>query len=99
MDVYEEYDWNCPEDAAKNQKIVEKRRLLKFLLGHNKDLDEVHGSILGTKPLPTIREAFAEVKREESRKKLMLGKQTAAATTESSALAARGQSSNNGRNQ
>ena len=52
-----------------------------------------------TKPLPTIREAFAEVKREESRKKLMLGKQTAAATTESSALAARGQSSNNGGNQ
>ena len=94
MDVYEEYDWNCPEDTAKNQKIVEKRRLFKFLLGPNKDLDEVRGSILGTKPLPTIHEAFAEVKREESWKKLMLGKQTAAATTESSALAARGQSSN-----
>ncbi|RVW15422.1 hypothetical protein CK203_082618 [Vitis vinifera] len=62
LDVYEEYDWNCPEDTAK---------------------------ILGTKPLPTIHEAFAEVKREESWKKLMLGKQTAAATTESSALAAR----------
>ena len=71
----------------------------QVLIGLNKDLDEVRGRILGTKPLPTIHEAFAEVKREESWKKLMLGKQTAAATTESSALAARGQSSNNGGNQ
>ena len=88
LDVYEEYDWNCPEDAAKYQKIVEKRQLFKFLLGGlNKDLDEIRGRILGTKALPTIREAFTEVKREESRKKLMLGKQTAVAITESSALA------------
>ena len=27
---------------------------------------------MGIKPFPTIREAFAEVKREESRKKLMM---------------------------
>ena len=100
LDVYEEYDWNCPEDAAKYQKIVEKRQLFKFLLGGlNKDLDEIRGRILGTKALPIIREAFTEVKREESRKKLMLGKQTAVAITESSALATRGQSSNNGGNQ
>ena len=94
LDVYKEYDWNCPEDAAKYQKIVEKRQLFKFLLGLIKDLDEVRGRILGTKPLPTICEAFVEVKREESRKKLMLGKQIAATIIESSALAARGQSSN-----
>lgn len=33
----------------------------KFLLGLNKDLDEVRGKIMGMKPLPTIREAFLEV--------------------------------------
>ena len=87
LDVYEEYDWKCPEDVAKYQKIVEKIWLYKFLLGLNKHLDEVRGRILGTKPLPTICEAFAEVKREETQKKLMLGKQIAIATTESSTLA------------
>ena len=95
MDVYEEYDWKCPKNVAKYQKIVEKRRLFKFLLGLNKHLDEVRGRILGTKPLPTICEAFTEVKREETWKKLMLGKQTAIATTESSTLATRGQFNNN----
>ncbi|KAL6332917.1 hypothetical protein AAG906_019922 [Vitis piasezkii] len=81
---------NVPQKVAKYQKIVEKRRLFKFLLGLNKHLDEVHGRILGTKPLPIICEAFAEVKREETRKKLMLGKQIAIATIESSTLATRG---------
>ncbi|RVW78433.1 Retrovirus-related Pol polyprotein from transposon TNT 1-94 [Vitis vinifera] len=84
------YDWKCPKNVAKYQKIVEKRRLFKFLLGLNKHLDEVRGRIIGTKPLPTICEAFTEVKREETWKKLMLGKQTAIATTESSTLATRG---------
>ena len=41
LDMFEEYDWNCPEDGIKYQKIIEKKRLYKFLLGLNKDLDEV----------------------------------------------------------
>ncbi|RVW29008.1 hypothetical protein CK203_088929 [Vitis vinifera] len=40
-----------------------------------------------TKPLPSIREAFSEVRREESRKKVMMGSQN-------SALVARGSPSN-----
>lgn len=59
-------------------------------MGLNKDLDEVRGRILGTKPLPKIREAFSEVRREESRRKLMLGTSISAPSTESSAMAARG---------
>ncbi|RVX00220.1 Retrovirus-related Pol polyprotein from transposon RE1 [Vitis vinifera] len=39
----------------------------------NRELDDVRGRIMGIKPLPTLREAFSEVRREESRKKVMMG--------------------------
>lgn len=55
LDMFEEYDWKCPEDATKYREIVEKKRVYKFLIGLNKHLDEVRGRILGTKPLPNIR--------------------------------------------
>lgn len=44
----------------------------QILLGLNKDLDEVRRRIMRTKPLLIIREGFAKVQREESRKKLMM---------------------------
>ena len=88
--MFETNDWDCHTDGNRYKKIVEKKRLYKFLLGLNKNLDEVRGRILGTKPLPNIREAFSEVRREESRKKVMMGSQTTSTVTESSALAAHG---------
>ena len=50
LDVYEEYDWNCPEDAAKYKKIVEKRRLFKFLLGSTRTLMRSVGGSLVPNP-------------------------------------------------
>ena len=32
LDMFEEYDWNCSEDGIKHRKIIEKKRLYKFLL-------------------------------------------------------------------
>ncbi|RVW40619.1 hypothetical protein CK203_079174 [Vitis vinifera] len=58
---------------SNNRKIVEQKRLFKFFLGLNRELDDVRGRIMGIKPLPTLREAFSEVRREESRKKVMMG--------------------------
>jgi len=52
--------------------MVEKDRDSYFLHGLNFDLDEVRGRILGTKPLPSFKEVFAEVRREESKQKVML---------------------------
>ena len=66
---------------------MEQKQIFKFLIGLNKNLDEVRGRVMGTKPLPSIREAFSEVRREESRKKVMMGSQN-------SALVARGSPSN-----
>ena len=66
---------------------MEQKQTFKFLIGLNKNLDEVRGRVMETKPLPSIREAFSEVRREESRKKVMMGSQN-------SALVARGSPSN-----
>ncbi|KAJ1404398.1 gag-polypeptide of LTR copia-type [Sesbania bispinosa] len=90
LDIYEDVQWSCTEDKKKYKELVEKDRIYKFLLGLNTELDEVRGRILGTKPLKTIREVFSEVRREESRRKVMLGKSSAAPCIEGSAMAARG---------
>ena len=84
LNTFETTKWDCPTDAVKYKKIVEKKRIYKFLLGLNKDLDEVRGRILGTKSLPNIREIASEVRREESRKKVMLGTQTSQPVTTTS---------------
>lgn len=88
--MYELNEWESPGDAAKYKKIVEKKRIYTFLLGLNKNQDEVRGRILATKPLPNIREAFSKVPREESKKKLMLGSSPHQSDIEGSALAASG---------
>ncbi|KAJ1421803.1 Retrotransposon gag domain [Sesbania bispinosa] len=90
LDIYEDIDWKCIEDRKQYKTLVEKNRIYQFLLGLNKNLDEVKGRKLGTKPLLSICEAFAEVRKEESRRKIMLGGQINSVNTESSALAARG---------
>ncbi|PON52788.1 hypothetical protein PanWU01x14_206300 [Parasponia andersonii] len=51
----------------------ENKRVFDFLHGLNKELDEVRGHVVGFKPFPGIREAFAEVRREKAKKRVMLG--------------------------
>ncbi|KAI3470119.1 hypothetical protein Pfo_026782 [Paulownia fortunei] len=87
LDMFEVYSWKCPEDSSLYKTIVEQKRTFKFLLGLNKDLDEVRGRIIGIKPQPTIREAFSEVRWEESRRKVMVvGDSSMTPTMEGSAL-------------
>ena len=72
MDLFYDPNWECKADSLKYSKMLEKERVFDFLQGLNSDLDEVRGRLLGTKPLPSLREVFAEVRREESRKRVML---------------------------
>ena len=72
MDIFYEIKWECSEDGRKHDKMVEKKRVFDFLHGLNSYLDEVRGRLRGTKPFPSMREVFAEVRSEESRKKVML---------------------------
>lgn len=66
-------------------------RVFEFLAGLNRDLDDVRGRILGRRPLPSTRDVFAEVRREEARQKVML-KEAFPAEPEISALLSRGSS-------
>ncbi|RVW84312.1 putative mitochondrial protein [Vitis vinifera] len=73
------------------------KETVQVLLGLNRELDDVRGRIMGIKPLPSLREAFSEVRREESRKKVMMGsKEQPAPTLDASALAARSFNSSGG---
>lgn len=62
--------------------------IYKFLLGLNKELDEVRGRVFGTKSMPNLRQVFSKVRREESCRRVMLGT-SASSTVEGSALATR----------
>ena len=74
LDLFNDYEWKSTADYNHNKKMVEDYRIYKFLARLNVDFDEVRGRILGRQPLPAIGEVFAEVRREESRRNVMLGK-------------------------
>lgn len=75
LNMFETHTWKCPKDTNLYEKIEEKKRNFNFLLGLNENLDEVRGRAMGTKPLPNLGETFIKVRREESKKKLMMGTQ------------------------
>ncbi|KAF7814569.1 Retrovirus-related Pol polyprotein from transposon RE1 [Senna tora] len=99
LDMFECPEWKCSEDAATYQKLVEKERIYKFLLGLNKSLDNIRGRILSVKPLPSLREVLSTVRHEESRRKLMLGSLVDSDPMNGSALAVHGVSHNPGNGQ
>ncbi|RVW84718.1 hypothetical protein CK203_046677 [Vitis vinifera] len=86
VDMFEELQWECPVDSIKYKKNVEKERIFKFMLDLNKNLDEARGRILGIKPLSSIQEAFFEVQREESWKKVIMGNHSISTTIKNSIL-------------
>ena len=87
LDLSFEEAWECRGDSVKYKNKLENERVFEFLAGLNSELDDVRGHILGRRPLPSTREVFAEVRREEQRRRVML-KETKASVTENSALAA-----------
>lgn len=88
LNLFEKEAWENSNDSARHKKKIERGRVFVFLAGLNKDLDEVRGRILGRKPLPTIREVFSEVRREEARRYVMMKLETNA-EIEGSALVTR----------
>ena len=54
------------------KKKMENEKVFEFLMGLNRELDDVRSRVLSRRPLPPIQEVFSEVRREESRRKVML---------------------------
>lgn len=72
LNMFNDYEWKSTTNYNHNKKIVEDYRIYKFLAGLNVDFDVVMGTILGRQPLPAIGDVFAEVRREESRRNMVL---------------------------
>ena len=83
LDLFNDYEWKNPDDCNHHKKVVENSRIFKFLAGLNVEFDEVRGRIIGRQPLPSIGDVFSEVRREESRRNVMLSKKGAAEPIES----------------
>ncbi|CAN1287671.1 hypothetical protein LINPERPRIM_LOCUS19674 [Linum perenne] len=80
LDLFSNLEWKSTEDGTQYRNIVDTNRIFKFLSGLNVKLDDVRGRIIGRNPLPPIGEVFAEVRREETMRGVMLGKRPEAAT-------------------
>ena len=89
IDMFNDCVLSSAQDGERYKKMVDKERIFDFLVGLNKELDEVWGRPLGTNPMPSIDEIFAEVRREECREHVMLGGQKPLPTSDNSAQAVR----------
>lgn len=54
--------------------MVGNHQIFKFLAGLNIEFDEVRGRIIGRQRLPSLEEVFSKLRREESRRSVMLEK-------------------------
>ena len=90
LDLFNTYEWKSAEDGLHHKKTMEDNRIFKFLAGLNVEFDEVRGRIIGRQPLPSIGEVFSEVRREESRRNVMLGKKGPGVAIEGSTLVTTG---------
>ena len=74
LDMFYEHKWKDPTDGAYFQRLTRNSGIFKYLAGLNIDFDEVKGQVIGRQSLPPLNEVFMEVRREESRRLVMLGK-------------------------
>ena len=73
---------------------MEAYRIYKFLAGLNVEFDEVRRRIIDRVSLPKISKVFAEVRRKESCRHIMLGNESNSGIVESSVLSVAKDSAN-----
>lgn len=72
LDYYQNFHAVCSQDATIFRQMVSKERVYDFLAGLNIEYDQIRVQILGCDPFPTVREAYAYVQQEESRRSAMV---------------------------
>ncbi|KAJ7968090.1 Retrovirus-related Pol polyprotein from transposon TNT 1-94 [Quillaja saponaria] len=72
LDYYQEYQPVHPTDAASYKKVVDKEKVYDFLAGLNLEYDQIRVQVLGRDPFPNLRQTYAYVQQEESRRITML---------------------------
>ena len=72
LDLNCKEEWECTGDNVCFKKKMENEKVFEFLARLNRELDNVRSRVLSCRSLPSIREVFSEVRREENRRKVML---------------------------
>lgn len=72
--LFSDYEWKLPDDCNHNKNMVGNHQIFKFVAGLNIEFDEVRGRIIGRQRLPSLEEVFSKLRREESRRSVMLEK-------------------------
>ncbi|RVW99495.1 Copia protein [Vitis vinifera] len=94
LDLFNDYEWKSTDDANHYKQTMEAYRIYKFLAGLNVEFDEVRRRIIDRVSLPKISKVFAEVRRKESCRHIMLGKESNSGIVESSVLSVAKDSAN-----
>ena len=89
LDFSRKEEWERTGDNVRFKKKMENERVFEFLARLNHKLDNVRSRVLSRRPLPSIWEVFFEVRREESKRKVML-REHLTSGPEASALVTRG---------
>ncbi|GFS32841.1 hypothetical protein Acr_00g0024990 [Actinidia rufa] len=64
--------WTCPTDVAAFYAYRDRSRLRHFLMALPPDYEHIRASLLHCHPLPTVGQALADLRSEETRKKTMV---------------------------
>ncbi|RVX20324.1 hypothetical protein CK203_004876 [Vitis vinifera] len=99
LDLFNDYEWKNTDDCNYFKKVVESSRIIKFLVRLNVEFDEVRDRIIGRQPLTYLGEVLSEVRREESRRNVMLGKKLFGPVENSTLLGTTATASRNPNNQ
>ena len=62
----------CVEDIQVYNSNIQEDRVYVFLDGLDECLDRVRSDVLQMKPFPTVEQAYAHVRREDTRQSIML---------------------------
>lgn len=71
LDYRRPNDMGCPTDIEKLRKRTGDDRVYVFLAGLDHNLDQVSARILATSPIPSLEEAYSQVRREAQRQTTM----------------------------
>lgn len=77
----------CDDDIQKYNSLLQEDRVYTFLDGLDDRLDKIRSDVLQTQPLPTVEQAYAQVRREDLRQSVMM---THEDTVSGSAMISRG---------
>ena len=72
LDHLTDYTPICSADTTAFRKFIDKQPVFKFLASLQDEYDQVQCRILNMNPVPFLREGFAFIQNEESRRDVML---------------------------